>query len=600
MPRPKRRRAAHEPRLEEVCRKMSLGQGLRLAADEGRPEFIKALEDFVDVVSKLASLGSLVFNAVLLKQNNADGDAIPYDFKKDSTYVNCFTVGTSTTKRKIHPTTVAVWNEEFQAFHGKVPEHPGQTQAVVYAAQLYKTNFFNSLWMNFNSRLDKFLHISLSDADDHVDHDVLHCVRGWIRNRETKKLIVLGQKEHELIEGTRALLQLEPEEQMWDDWAECKVKQGEIHHILNFYRSLRSILRETDKTFSLAPVHDVARRCIKIDTKVLFKLMRNAKLYKGTREAEFRKNAGEHFARVFKLKEQPGRMDFTNLVDTDGVSITFHYRRPKREATETEQKKKKAKMVQPGRNAEDVGVDTGLVNQVFAVRRNENGTFDRWVLRKGEYYESAGLNRATKKAQGWCAEISEEHALLTGVSSKSKDLTGFRLYLAALASGFDRLWEVKMKKKWARSKLRVYGGKNRVFDKFFGRMARDIGPSATVYWGDASVNPSMKGTKSAPTSRQLIRARLHLKKIELTDEFRTSKVCHCCDELIRAVKRRVVVDGTLRTREVRGLRWCSTSRKFVDRDLNAAANILRCGTARPESMTRGTECKVQETLWKRE
>jgi len=76
-------------------------------------------------------------------------------------------------------------------------------------------------------------------------------------------------------------------------------------------------------------------------------------------------------------------------------------------------------------------------------------------------------------------------------SSKSKDLTGFRLYLAALASGFDRLWEVKMKKKWARSKLRVYGGKNRVFDKFFGRMARDVGPSATVYWGDASVNASM-------------------------------------------------------------------------------------------------------------
>ena len=135
----------------------------------------------------------------------------------------------------------------------------------------------------------------------------------------------------------------------------------------------------------------------------------------------------------------------------------------------------------------------------------------------------------------------------------------------------------------------MYGGKNRVMDGFFSGMAKDIGPDATVFWGDASFNPSIKGTKSAPTTRQLVRARLHLKRIALVDEFRTSKVCHCCDEQIHAVRRLVVVDGKKRTREVRGLRWCSTSRKFLDRDLNAAVNMLRCGTKRTANTTRGSD-----------
>ena len=592
---------APAPKLQEVVRKMTLNQGLRR---DGGAAFADEVETFVAHVSKLGHLGSLLCNAVLHRVVKGDSAARPLDWKKDSTFEHFFNMGTpSAWPRDVNPLIEATWNEEFSAFHGKVAFIKGQTQIVKFACQQYMTNFHNSLWMNFNSRLNRLIINEIADDKNDFDAKLLHTIRARIRNREVRTPVELSIEQEAFVKFVREeLLELEPDEVMWDDWAKAKVEKGssaDIERIIKFHAHVRAGLREFDKTFSLAPVHDVARRCVRIDKKMLFELMKRAELFDGN-EKEFNEKADDHFASVFKWRRQPG-LEFTNLVDTDGVSVIFHFKREKREIPVAKAPKKKSK-VEPERNPSDVGVDTGLVNQVFAVRENADGTLNRWVLRKSEYYASAGLTQATHKGKVWCREIAAEHETFKAVTAKSKSLEELRSYLAVVAAGYDRLWEVKLKKKWARSKLRVYGGKNRVMDRFFSGMARDVGPDATVFWGDASVNPSMKGTKSAPTTRQLVRARLHLKRITLVDEFRTSKVCHCCDEQIHAVRRRVVdEDGKKRTREVRGLRWCSTSRKFLDRDLNAAVNMLRCGTKRTANTTRGSDkaesCGPQETKW---
>jgi hypothetical protein len=140
------------------------------------------------------------------------------------------------------------------------------------------------------------------------------------------------------------------------------------------------------------------------------------------------------------------------------------------------------------------------------------------------------MNMQTKRGKAWCAGISDVHEELTTVTAKTKNLDELRAYLAV----YDRLWAENMKRRWGHAKLRLYGGKRRVLDNFFSDMAKDLGPDATVFWGDAEVNSSMRGTKSAPTKSQLVRARMHLKKIVLVDEYRTSKVCHCCDGQLHA------------------------------------------------------------------
>jgi hypothetical protein len=97
----------------------------------------------------------------------------------------------------------------------------------------------------------------------------------------------------------------------------------------------------------------------------------------------------------------------------------------------------------------------------------------------------------------------------------------------------------------------------------------------------------MRGTKSAPTTKQLYRARLQFRVIPV-DEYGSSKACHCCENVICAVRRVTDDKGKKSTREIRGLRYCSNSRKFYDRDFNAAVNILRFSAtgARPVAMMR--------------
>jgi hypothetical protein len=241
------------------------------------------------------------------------------------------------------------------------------------------------------------------------------------------------------------------------------------------------------------------------------------------------------------------------------------------------------------------------VNQVFAARSNADGSFDSWKLTKSKYYIKSDMTNRTRKAKKWNEDVVEEHKLLAGVSPKAKSIEEFREYLAVVAKVYDRLWEFRLPKRWRRADLRVYGGRNRVFDRFFSGMARDIGPDATVHWGDATINPNMKGTKSAPTPAQLKRARLHLKKINLVDEYRTSKVCHCCDGQIHAVRRKEWIDGKKRDREVRGLRWCSTSHRFFDRDFNSAIMMIKCASGRTPNTTRDSETVAasgpQQTKW---
>ena len=73
----------------------------------------------------------------------------------------------------------------------------------------------------------------------------------------------------------------------------------------------------------------------------------------------------------------------------------------------------------------------------------------------------------------------------------------------------------------------------------------------------------------------------------MIDEYNTTKVCADCDcRLHKVIKKKP--EGL---REVRGLRWCSSTncRTFKDRDLNASLNILRCflmKTQRPKSLYR--------------
>ena len=105
-----------------------------------------------------------------------------------------------------------------------------------------------------------------------------------------------------------------------------------------------------------------------------------------------------------------------------------------------------------------------------------------------------------------------------------------------------------------------------------------------IAYGAAKFNPTSKNELSAPTTYVSKRCAKHFPTI-FVDEYNTTKVCHCCDERLCPVMKDA--------REVRGLRWCCSTkcRTFLNRDMNAALNILRCfrsGTNRPYSLARNS------------
>jgi hypothetical protein len=141
-----------------------------------------------------------------------------------------------------------------------------------------------------------------------------------------------------------------------------------------------------------------------------------------------------------------------------------------------------------------------------------------------------------------------------------------------------------MKSKWARQRLRLYGGKKRSFSRFFNRIKKvDTTRRVVIAFGSAKFAPGGKNEISVPTSRAFNECAMRFPTLAV-DEFRTTKVFHENDSILKSV-------ANCKTNErVRGLLWCDSTKfnKFVNRDLNAAINIRRCiaNPERPLSLTR--------------
>jgi hypothetical protein len=149
-------------------------------------------------------------------------------------------------------------------------------------------------------------------------------------------------------------------------------------------------------------------------------------------------------------------------------------------------------------------------------------------------------------------------------------------------------------------RLRLYGGKKRVFANFFNKM-KTVGKTTIVGFGSAKFSPNGKGETSVPTNRSYKECCYRFATAPI-DEFRTSRIYYKDKETIlnKVIKRS-------NRKEVRGLLWCcSTTKKenkFIDRDLNAAINILHClvNPVRPKMLCRSKDnkklkCKIGRTI----
>ena len=232
-------------------------------------------------------------------------------------------------------------------------------------------------------------------------------------------------------------------------------------------------------------------------------------------------------------------------------------------------------------------------------------------MTRKKYYTDAGVFEARGKSETWNKGIKDELEALSKVSIKGANLQRHHQYLEIFMQVKDALWSEYSKRRWARQRLELYGGKKRVFAKFFNQIIKSGDPKKTIkmFYGSAKFAPGSTNELLVPTSRAF-RECLARFVIKLVSEFRTSKIHYETDTVLEGVNnkiyKRVNQENTIRSRQkviskrnetLRGLLWYRSTiqekSKFVDRDINAAKNIYRCGILpeRPKILCQNKKAK---------
>lgn len=507
------------------------------------------IEKWVLTVSKITNKGSLVFNRLLLHCLN-NGIELP-NLSDLTLYLQCLNIGSGVILKR-NPPLEEVWNNYFTEYPS-IPKIKGDIQAYTYAAKTYQTNFINSLKFTFEKRQKYF--IRKWCEVNKIDSSNIYPIICEVNKRNYISKGELSEKVKDFIEIQKETLG--NEEEITTEWIGSH-KENVVSYfwvILNYIQQFEDV-----RKFTLAPISNIKRHFISIDTKVLFRMLQNIKLFEGNLKT-FQSLRNEHFNTIFNLKGL-STGEFSYMIETDSVSACFHFHVPEKKVSPCSNQTKQRSRV--------IAIDPGRVNLVYGVEKTNTG-IKTYSLTRREYYNSSGMNASNNITSKWEKDIEEAEKIFRQQSIKTVDENIWDQFLADYISVYDILWEGKTGKKWARNNFRTYCLKRKTLDNFFQKMKGNTKP--VIAYGAAKFNSTSRGELSAPTTYVSKRCAKHYPTV-MVDEFRTTKMCYKCRKPLQPTFR--YIEDQLR--EVRGLRWCRSTNccTFLNRDLNAALNILRC------------------------
>ena len=197
------------------------------------------------------------------------------------------------------------------------------------------------------------------------------------------------------------------------------------------------------------------------------------------------------------------------------------------------------------------------------------------------------MTKAKKNAQKWDKKIEKVLTEMSKTTVKTTSEEKWNTHITTYIKNYEVLWNHYTKTKWNRQRFGVYIKKNKCLDTFFASMKQENEPKPFIAYGAAKFGPNGKGELSAPTTF-LSKRCSNFYTVGFVDEYNTTKMCNCCGKELQSLYKEK--DGKFLT--VRGLKWCgsTTNSKLVNRDKNAALNILLCYLSgdknRPQSLTR--------------
>ena len=538
---------------------------------------IPEIQKRVFSISQAIHKCSLVFNRLLLY---ALENKISLSFLRDKNlFFHCLTIG-ETNLHTLHPVLKDVWNMFFQSYP-KIPryEYDADSNEYQYAAKTYKTNFLNSLVFAFQGRQKRYIKaiLNYNNQDEQQWYSIAAGINNWSSPNNLSEEFKQFIKDEQKILGNNG-----PVTRKWlKEHPENVVKY--YYNILYVTEPLAQV-----KKFTLAPVCKIKSHFLSIDTKSLQGILYQTKQIEKMTEKEFTANRDLYWNMTFEYKKNNKKKklsnkEFSYMIQTDGVSACVHFLQPKKP------KSTEKITFKPGQRV--IAIDPGRTNLIYGVEKLPDGNIKTYKLSRHSYYNQSGMKKARIKNQKWQNEIKTEEDIFKQVSLKTTQGRVIDQFLINYYPIYDRLWQAKTQKKWSRQRFRVYCLKRSCLDTFFNSMKGTVKP--VIAYGAARFNPNTKNELSAPTT-SLSKKCSQFYPTTMIDEFRTTRICYDCDCQLKPVGcREIQPDGSVAYREIRGLRWCSSTkcRKFKNRDMNAALNILRCfqgGNKRPNVLDRNS------------
>jgi hypothetical protein len=591
----KKRKCSPKPKdQQEFVVKASLNGSLKSNPEE-KERLVRLLKGWSDSLSQRLNFASRALTLILKESFNK------YDFKTapipqflEQTFIRQLMLGLERTRGEQNSYLQTLF-EKYPQLLRDTPRYQGDRNLYSSAATSYLTNLKVSLSYIFEKRLLK-LAFSQQRVQDWKENETIKIFKHKIlgdflpKDIEEMKLETKYPSLVAFIKEVRDFLDLQQGETITNYWLKTNP-----YKVVRFYAYILSKLTKDDKSFNLLPLTSIRNHFATLDKSCLLGLFKEAGLLK--RNVKKGHLTNDYLESIFKLpkKANDGKnVFFTGTIQTDGTSICLHYRRPKLILTQEERDKinQETKEMFLNDDVDKYGGDPGREELLRIVKEGEPNK--SWRLTRKGYYAVSGIYKARKKVKSWTKPIQSSLDALSKVTSKGIGLEPYLRYLKVFFINYDKLWNEYSKKKWAAQRLRLHGGKKRCFANFFNSVfgkEHERTKQIVFAYGAAKFAPGGKGEMSVPTARifkELQNQRMV--RTHLTDEFRSSRIKYGSHEVLHKVK---IEDAD---KPLRGLLWCcSTSSKkqgyFVNRDVNAAWNIIKLAKERPQIFQRSNDLR---------